>query len=91
MQTLVGACAPERLRALQKIFDAIWWVELLTGGRRPTAARRNEIAPGVAEHAGDVELKPDEISQAVLSALDAKPEPSLPTFMLTRFRPPRRG
>ena len=39
----------------------------------------------VAEHAGDVELKPDEISQTILGALDAKAEPSLPTFLLTKI------
>ena len=85
MQTFAAACAPERLRALQKIFDVTWLVEILTGSRRPTVALRDEIARGVAEHAGDVELKPDEISQTILGALDAKAEPSLPTFLLTKI------
>jgi hypothetical protein len=85
MHTCATACAPERLRALKKIFDVTWLVEILTGARRPTVALGDEIARGMAEHAGDVEVKPGDISQAILSALEAKAEPSLPTFLLTKF------
>ncbi len=89
MQTFPGQCSPERVRALQQIFDAVWLVEVHTGGRRPSVALRNEIARRVAEHAGDAELDADEIERAVLAALDTKPEHSLPTLLLTRYRPRR--
>ena len=76
MQTFPGSCSPERVRALQDIFDAAWLVEVHTGGQRPSIGLRNEIARRVAEHAGDEELDADEIGREVLE--------TLPTFLFTK-------
>ena len=73
MQTFPGSCSPDRVRALQSIFDAIWSVEVQSG-RRPSAALRNEIARRVMEHAADAELDADKIGRAILSVVDARAE-----------------
>ena len=88
MQTFPGLCSPERVRALQKISDAVWLVEIHAGSRRPTVALRDEIAHRVAEHVGDADLNVDAIGRAVLTALDAKPEQGRPTFVNRWWRAP---
>ncbi len=85
MQTFPGLCSPERVRALQKISDAVWLVEIHAGSRRPTVALRDEITRRVAEHVGDADLNVDAIGRAVLTALDAKPGHSRPAFPMTRW------
>ena len=88
MQTFPELCSPERVRALQKISDAVWLVEIHAGSRRPTMALRDEIARRVAEHVGDADLNVDAIGRAVLTALDANPEQGRPTFLNRWWRAP---
>lgn len=89
MQTFSGSCSPERLRTLQKIFDAVW-LKVQTGAYRTTEALRDEIARRVAKHVNDVDPRPDEIAKAVLNSLTVNPpEDSRPPFLLFNLRPPR--
>lgn len=89
MQTLSSSCSPERLRALQKIFDAVW-LTVQNGAFHSTEALRDEVAIRVAQHIDDANAKPDEITQAVLSSLTVNPPvDSRPTFLLFDLHRPR--
>ena len=90
MQTFPGLCSPERVRALQKISDAVWLVEIHAGSRLPTVALRDEIARRVAERRSTSTMLTSmlTIGLAVLTALDAKPEQGRPTLLNRWWRAP---
>jgi hypothetical protein len=74
MQTHPGACGPETLRSLQKIFDAIW-SELESKSSRHTfpwqsQAARYQIAGLLLDHASDRELDAEQIKHDILQRLE---------------------
>ena len=74
MQTHLGACGPETLRSLQKIFDAIW-SELESKSSRHTfpwqsQAARYQIAGLLLDHASDRELDAQQIKHDILQRLE---------------------
>jgi hypothetical protein len=74
MQNHPGACSPEMVGSLQRIFDSIW-LELESKRSRhifpwDTQAARFQIAHFVLEHINDAKLDVDQIKRDVLQRLE---------------------
>ena len=73
MQTRTGACSPEKLSSLQKIFDAIWDELESTASKHAfpwqAQAARYQIAGFLLEHANDRELDVEQIKLEVFRRL----------------------
>jgi hypothetical protein len=74
MQNHPGACSPEMLLSLQKIFDAIW-LELETKHSKhtfpwDTQSARFRIAHWLIEHVNDAELDVDRFKRDILQRLN---------------------
>lgn len=73
MQTHPGACSPEKLHSLQKIFDAIW-LELESMHSRhtfpwDTESARFQIARYLLDHVNDLNVDVDQIKREILQKL----------------------
>jgi hypothetical protein len=73
MQTRPGVCSAEKLRSLQRIFDAIW-LELESKSSKHTfpweaQATRYQIAGFILKHATDRGLDVEQIKQEVFQRL----------------------
>jgi hypothetical protein len=76
MQIHSGACSPEKLKFLQKVFDAIW-MELESKHSKhtfpwDTQSARFRIANYLLEHVNDAKLDIDGIKRGVLQRLEQK-------------------
>jgi hypothetical protein len=74
MQIHPGVCSPEKLRSLQRIFDAIWF-ELESKSSKHTfpwqsQAARYQIAGLLLDHANDRELDAEQIKHDILQSLE---------------------
>ena len=78
MQNHSGACSPEKLESLQKVFDAIW-MELEAKHSKhtfpwDTQSARFRIANYLLEHVNDAKLDVDQIKRDVLQKLEQRSE-----------------
>ena len=74
MQSHPGACGPEMLRSLQRIFDAIW-IELESKHSRHTfpwdaQSARFQIAHYLLDHLNDAQLDVARIKRDILQKLE---------------------